>query len=118
MAGLVKRGQVWVADLNPGFGAEIHKKRPVLIISNHELNRYLPSIIVVPISSQTKPLGPEKVLLPKDMAGLEKESAVLTPGIRTIDKKRLIKKLGEISQDYIEQVEAALLISLGITKLD
>lgn len=118
MAGLIKRGQVWVADLNPGIGAEIHKKRPILIISNNELNRYLSSIIVIPISSQTKPLGPEKVLLPKGMAGLEKESAVLTPGIRAIDKKRLIKKLGEISEDYIEQVEAALLISLGFTKLD
>lgn len=118
MARLVKRGQVWTANLNPGFGVEIHKKRPVLIISSNEINQYSPNIIVIPISSQTKPYGPEKILLPKITTGLKKESAALAPEIRAVDKRRLIKKIGSVEKEKLLEVEDSLRLVLGMIELD
>lgn len=118
MARLIKRGQVWIADLNPGFGIEIRKKRPVLIISNDQINKLLPTIIVVPVSSQVFPLGPEKVLLPKNSAGLDKDSVVLAPTIKSIDKVRLVNKIGKLKQDKLLEIEDSLKLVLGMIKLD
>lgn len=118
MARLIKRGQIWIADLNPGLGVEIHKKRPVLIISADILNQQLPSVIVVPTSSQVHPLGPEKILLGKNEAFLKKESVALAVFVRAIDKSRLIKRVGEVSSDKLIEVEDALQLVLGMVKLD
>lgn len=117
MARIIRRGQIWIADLNPGFGIEIHKKRPALIISNNEINTYSPRIIVVPLSSQIVPLGPEKVFLPKKSAGISKDSVVLAPEVRSVDKNRLMKKIGKISQEKMFEVEEALKLVLGMIEI-
>ena len=113
-----ERGKVYIADLNPPYGREIHKKRPVLVISNNTLNQTLPTIIVIPISSIIPEyIGPDVVKIEKKI-GLEKESIIIVNQIRSIDKARLIKKIGRLSQDRLEQVEDALQITLGMVELD
>ena len=117
MAGLIKRGQVWTANLNPGYGVEIHKVRPILIVSKDLFNQSLRTVIVVPLSSQVAPLGPEKVLISKGDSGLKKDSAALVPFIRFIDKKRLIQQIGKVSSDKLIEIEESLKLVLGMTEL-
>ncbi len=113
-----KRGEVFIADLNPGFGREIHKKRPVLVISNNSLNQNLSTIIMIPLSSIIPEfIGPDVVKIEKTI-GLDKESVLIVNQIRSIDQTRLVKRVGILSQDKIEQVEEALQITLGMTNLD
>lgn len=117
MARLICRGQVWIADLNPGFGAEIHKKRPVLIISNNTINNNWPRVVVLPFSTQIYPLHPGKVLIEKGLSGIDKESIILTQDVRSIDKTRLIEKIGVLSKKKISVVEESLKLVLGMIKL-
>lgn len=114
----LNRGQLWVADLDPAFGIEIHKKRPVLVISVDKLNQYLPTVIVVPVSTLTHQPGPEKVFLSKGTAGLTKDSVLLPAEIRSIDKKRLIKKTGKVPNEKLLEVEESLKLVLGLTPLE
>lgn len=118
MARIIRRGQIWTADLNPGFGIELHKKRPVLIISNNQINKYSPSVIVVPLSSQIGLPGPERVFLSKKSAGIDKDSVVLAPEIRSIDKIRLITKIGLLSSQKLFEVEESLGLVLGMIELN
>ncbi len=113
-----KRGEIFIADLNPSFGREIHKKRPVLVISNNLLNQNLSTVIMIPLTSIIPEfIGPDVIKVDKKI-GLDNESVLLVNQIRSIDKTRLIKRVGSLSQDEIEQVEEALQITLGITDLD
>ena|SRR3990167_2292283 len=118
MARLIKRGQIWIADLNPGYGAEIHKKRPALIIASNEINQFSHTTIVIPISSQVFSKSIETVLLPKKSTGLEKDSVILPVFVRAIDKNRLIEKVGSISDEKLEEVEDSLKLVLGMVSLD
>ncbi len=118
MARLISRGQVWIADLNPGFGIEIHKKRPVLIISNNILNNNWPRIIIVAFSTQIHPLNPGKIFIPKDTCGVDRDSIILTQEVRSIDKSRLVKKVGVLSKEKLLEVEESLKLVLGLEKID
>ncbi len=118
MARLVKRGQIWIADLNPGYGVEIHKKRPVLIIASDQINRFLHTTIVVPISSQIFSESIEAIFLPKKSTGLEKNSVILPVFVSAIDKNRLIKRVGLVSEEKLNEVEDALKLVLGMISLD
>lgn len=114
----IRRGEVWIADLNPGYGVEIHKKRPVVVISNNLINNHSLRIIVLPFTTQVHPLNAGKVLIPKGEYSLEKESAILVSDIRSIDKNRLIKKIGTVPQEKMLEVEESLKLVLGMTELD
>ncbi len=114
-----KRGEVFIADLNPVFGREIHKKRPVLIVSNNTLNQTLPTVIMVPFSSIVPEfVGPDVILIKDPKIGLDKDSAIIINQIRSIDKSRLIKKIGTLSKVKLEEVEDALKIVLGLEPLE
>ncbi len=113
----VKRGEVWIADLNPGYGVEIHKKRPVVIISNNLINNNSPRIIVLPFSTQVYPLNPGKVLIQKGEYNLEKDSVILASDIRSIDKDRLIKKVGVVPSEKMLEVEESLKLVLGMIEI-
>lgn len=114
----LKRGQIWTADLNPGFGREIHKKRPVLIVSADNYNQNTPYVIVIPTSSVIPRLvNPEMVVIGR-VKGLDKESVLLPIFIRSIDQERLIKRVGAISEEKMLEVEDALKLVLGMTTLD
>ncbi|MFI3167226.1 MAG: type II toxin-antitoxin system PemK/MazF family toxin [Bacillota bacterium] len=110
----IKRGDLFFADLSPVVGSEQGGVRPVLIVQNDIGNKYSPTIIAAAITSQ---LG--KAKLPTHIeisaeAGLAKDSVILLEQIRTIDKKRLGEKIGEIPHSTMKKVDNALKVSLGV----
>jgi len=114
---IVKRWSIYRANLDPVVGSEQGKSRPVLIISEDEINNLLNIVNVIPITSRKmgRRIYPNEVLIPANTFGLEKESIVLCHQIRTLDKQRLTLLNGQIS-DPEKQVEIieALCFQLGI----
>lgn len=114
----IKRGDVYFVDLSPVVGSEQGGQRPVLIVQNDVGNKYSPTVIVAAITAKiTKAKLPTHVEIHKEDVGLIKDSVVLLEQVRTIDKKRLIQKLGTLSPELMEKVDLALLISLGLYKV-
>lgn len=115
---VIKRGDIYYADLSPVVGSEQGGVRPVLIIQNDIGNQYSPTTIIAAITSQiSKAKLPTHVELASEVCGLEKDSLVLTEQIRTIDKRRLKEKVVTLGNDLMEQVNRALEISLGMIEL-
>lgn len=113
-----KRGEIYLVNFDPTVGAEIQKTRPALILQNDIANRHSPITIVAAITSQfEEPLYPTEVLLSVPEGGLSVDSVVLLNQIRSIDKRRLVRRLGAVRPDTMEQVERALQISLGLLKV-
>jgi len=111
---LVKRGDLFYADLSPVVGSEQGGTRPVLIIQNDVGNKYSPTIIAAAITSQlTKAKLPTHIEVKKGCYGLNKDSVILLEQIRTLDKRRLKEKIGELDASAILNVDKAILISLG-----
>ncbi|MEM4204503.1 MAG: type II toxin-antitoxin system PemK/MazF family toxin [Candidatus Methanomethylicaceae archaeon] len=111
----IKRGEIYLADLNPTIGKEISKTRPVLIISNDKNNLFSGTVTILPISSQNlEKIYPFEVFLPKGSGNLPKDSKVKADQIRTIDKRRIIKFIGSLKIEEIENVEKALKIHLEL----
>ena len=113
--GKIIRGDIVVANLEPIKGSEQGGTRPVLIIQNDVLNMYAPTTIVAPITSKiyTKEY-PTNVQFFSASSGLKKESTILLNQIRTIDKKRINKKIGALSNEIMEKVDNAIKTSLGL----
>lgn len=113
-----QRGEIFIVDFDPTIGSEIQKKRPALIIQNDISNEYSPVTIVAAISSYGgDELYPTEVLIQKNESGLTVDSVVLLNQIRTIDKKRLSKKIGSIKISTMQKIDQALELSLGIIKI-
>ena len=114
MDDLVKRGEIYYADLSPVVGSEQGGVRPVLIIQNDVGNKYSPTVIVSAITSQIgKEKLPTHIELPSTQYNLPKDSVALLEQIRTLDKRRLKGRVTELSQSKMKEVDRALLISLG-----
>ncbi|NLY54998.1 MAG: type II toxin-antitoxin system PemK/MazF family toxin [Firmicutes bacterium] len=112
----VVRGEVYFADLSPVQGSEQGGTRPVLVLQNDVGNLYSPTTIVAAVTSRIhKAKLPTHVVLPAARYGLEKDSLVLLEQIRTIDKHRLKEKVCKLDLEYMEKVNDALEISLGLT---
>jgi len=110
-----KRGEIYITDLDPAFGQEIHKKRPVLIISANPFNQATPHAVIIPSSSVVPAvLSPEVIALGKPQ-GFDKESILLPLYMRSIDQERLIKKIGKISRQKLLEVEEAIKVVLEIS---
>lgn len=117
MVQLVKRGDIYYADLSPVVGSEQGGVRPVLIVQNDMGNKYSPTIIVAAITSQiNKAKLPTHVEISSEEYGLNKDSVILLEQIRTIDKRRLKDKIGHISTFLMESVDRAVSVSLGLTE--
>lgn len=111
----VVRGEVCLVQFDPTVGSEIRKTRPALIIQNDVANRYSPITIVAAISSKfDDKLYPTEVLIRAGEAGLKQDSVILFDQIRTIDKVRIVKKLGKISSFTLKRADIALKISVGL----
>ena len=111
---MIKRGEIYFADLSPVVGSEQGGMRPVLVVQNNVGNKFSPTIIAAAITSQLeKAKLPTHISLPADKYGLSKDSVVLLEQIRTLDKKRLKEKIGELPTPVMTKVNEALLISLG-----
>ena len=113
---VVKRGDMFYADLSPVVGSEHGGIRPVLIIQNDLGNKYSPTVIAAAITSQTnKTKLPTHIELGENTSGLKSNSVVLAEQIRTIDKSRLKEKIGHIEDSkIINQLNNALGVSFGL----
>lgn len=113
---IVKRGDMFYADLSPVVGSEQGGIRPVLIIQNDMGNKYSPTVIAAAITSQTgKNKLPTHIELGSQTCGLKSDSVVLAEQIRTIDKSRLKEKIGHIDDNQIiDKVNNALGVSFGL----
>ena len=113
-----KRGEIYLVDFEPTRGAEIKKIRPSVIIQNNVGNYVSDTTIVAPITSKFKnDIYPIEVLVRAPEGGLDLDSVVRLDQIRTVDKARLLQKLGKFSPTTIAKIGHALLISLGLIKL-
>ncbi len=111
---MLKRGEIYYADLSPVVGSEQGGIRPVLVVQNDIGNKYSPTVIVAAITSQLdKAKLPTHIEIGKEF-GLAKNSVALLEQIRTIDKRRLQEKIGELSLDKMKQIDYAVSISLGL----
>ncbi len=112
---IVRRGDIFFADLSPVVGSEQGGIRPVLIIQNDVGNRHSPTVICAAITSQmNKAKLPTHIPLSSAVYALPKDSVVLLEQIRTIDKQRLREKLCHLDEAMMLRVEHSLRISLGL----
>lgn len=111
----VHRGEIYYADLSPVIGSEQGGMRPVLIVQNDVGNKHSPTVIAAAITSQRdKAKLPTHIEVDGGNCGLAKDSVVLLEQIRTIDKKRLKERMGELDTTSMTQVNSALGISFGL----
>ena len=112
----VHRGEVFYADLSPVVGSEQGGIRPVLIVQNDIGNRHSPTVIAAAITSrQDKNRLPTHIGIRADRCGLSRDSVVLLEQIRTLDKRRLRERMGRVDSAVMEQVDAAIAVSFGLT---
>lgn len=111
---MIKRGELYYADLSPVVGSEQGGVRPILIVQNDVGNKYSPTVIAAAVTSKiNKAKLPTHIELEAAEFGLTKDSVVLLEQIRTLDKRRIKDRIGELSPPYMRKVDTALLISLG-----
>ncbi len=113
----IKRGELYYADLSPVFGSEQGGVRPVLVVQNDVGNKYSPTVIAAAVTSKiNKAKLPTHIELPSNSYGLQKDSVILLEQIRTLDKRRLKERIGELNETTMTRVDKAILISLGFAK--
>ncbi|MFN0277767.1 MAG: type II toxin-antitoxin system PemK/MazF family toxin [Pyrinomonadaceae bacterium] len=111
------RWSVWLAGLDPVVGSEQGKTRPVLIISKSALNQILPVVNVVPLTTrkQNRRIYPNEALIEEQAANLPNESIALCYQVRTVDKRRLLRKIGDLDDSVVQDdIIAALCFQLEI----
>ena len=113
------RGQIYLVRFDPTIGHEIKKTRPALIIQNDIGNKFSSITIVAAITSKLSPVPypVEVVIQPTKQNGLAVPSAIHLDQIRSVDIKRLVKPLGKIDQETMENVDNAIKVSLGLISL-
>lgn len=110
-----RRGEVYLVNFDPTIGAEVRKTRPAVVIQNDIGNRWSPITIVAAITSRFEdPLYPTEVLVRASEGGLAVDSVVLLNQLRSIDKARLVRRLGALKAQTVREVDRALLLSLGL----
>ena len=109
----MKRGEIWLVNFNPGRGSEQRGIRPALIIQNDVGNQYASTTIVAALTTTIKKY-PVTVLIDQVEDGLKERSMVNLAQILTVDKGRLIKKLGQLGEEKMKEVDQATKVSLGL----
>ena len=112
-----KRGDVYLVNLDPTIGSEIKKTRPAVIIQNDVGNQYSPVTIIAPITSGDKAIYPVEVEIKSPVGGLANDSLILLNQIRTVDQRRLVKRLGQIDKNTMRKIDQAIMISLGLINI-
>lgn len=113
----ISRGDIVLCDLNPVKGTEQRRIRPVVIIQIDRANKVSPHTIIVPFTSKIRRgLLQSHVFVPATVKGLTQDSVILCEQVRIIDKSRIIKIIGHLDRNYIEQVNKALCVILGLTQ--
>lgn len=114
---VVKRGDVFYADLDSIIGSEQGGVRPVLVVQNNVGNKYSPTVVVLPISSAKKTNMPMHIRICGTKM-LSKNSVIMAEQIRTIDRNRLQKYVGSVDLEIMKKVEIAMKISIGVDRDD
>ena len=110
---LIKRGDIFYADLDPIIGSEQGGIRPVVVVQNNVGNRHSPTIVVLPLSTAKKHYLPTHIHI-RGSEMLPKDSVVLAEQIRTIDRNRLKSYVGSVGFEIMEKVDKAVKISIGV----
>ena len=112
---IVKRGDIFYADLSPVVGSEQGGMRPVLIVQNDTGNKHSPTVIAAAITSQTgKARLPTHIELDAQSVGLSRDSVILLEQIRSIDKSRLRERMGKLDDTTMTKVDNAIAVSFGL----
>lgn len=112
---IIKRGDIYYADLSPVVGSEQGGMRPVLIVQNDTGNKHSPTVIAAAITSQTgKAKLPTHIELSGQSVGLTRDSVILLEQIRTLDKSRLREKMGRLDGETMTRVDNAIAVSFGL----
>ncbi len=113
----IRRGDIYYADLSPVVGSEQGGIRPVLIVQNNVGNKYSPTVIAAAITSQQfKTKLPTHISVDAAVCGLSKDSVVLLEQLRTLDKKRLREKMGNLPENDMDRINDALSVSVGLDR--
>ncbi len=111
----IKRGDIHLATLDPVVGKEISKTRPVFIVSNDKNNEFSGTVTILPITSKNlERIYPFEVFLSKGSGNLPKDSEIKADQIRTLDKTRIIKLIGKLTKDEIDEIDRAIKIHLAL----
>ena len=114
MTNQFKRGDVWLADLNPTQGSEQAGIRPVIIFQNDIISQFSTTIIAIPLTTnQRRASLPICLVIEQGDSGLAQDSVALCFQMRVLDKTRLIRKLGQLSPETITQLDEVVLLTLG-----
>ncbi len=114
MTDLLKRGEVWLANLNPTQGSEQAGIRPVIVFQNDIISQFSTTTITIPFTTnQRRAALPICLLIQKGEAGLAQDSVALCFQMRVLDKTRLTRKLGQLNPETLAQLEDVVLLTLG-----
>lgn len=111
----IKRGDIFYAELNAGCGSEQSGTRPVIIVQNNVGNYHSPTVIVAVITSKMKKNMPTHIVIQSGEGNLSRTSTVLLEQLMTIDKSRLIRYIGSVKDQTMEEINQAMLVSLGLS---
>ena len=104
----MKQCEIWIADLNPVRGSEQKGFRPVIILSGNMLNTLMPVVIICPLTTKIKEYKGNIVLMPDSKNGLSEKSEAVIFQIRSVAKERMIKKIGQITQNQFIKLKQGL----------
>ena len=111
----IKRGELYLAALDPTLGREIAKTRPVVIVSNDKNNELSGTVTILPLTSKSlRTIYPFEVFLSRGHANLPKDSKVKADQIRTLDKSRIIKSIGALGKRDLDAIDKAMKIHLAL----
>ncbi len=115
----MRRGEIWVVDLDPSAGSEANKSRPAVLVSNDAANRRADQlgrgvVTVVPVTSSTARVLPFQLLLPAAATGLHHDSKAQAEQVRSVDVTRLRTRVGRVPADLMTSLDAALRVHLGL----
>lgn len=111
----IKRGDIYLAALDPVMGREIAKTRPVVVVSNDKNNQFSGTVTILPLTSKNpQAVYPFEVFLSRGSANLPKDSKIKADQIRTLDKSRMIKNIGVLDKKDLDAIDKAIKIHLAL----
>jgi mRNA interferase MazF len=112
---IVKRGEIWLADLNPTRGSEQAGIRPVLIFQNDVINKFTTTVLAIPLTTNLRRASlPSCLQISQGEGGLTSDSVALCHQLRVLDKTRLQRKLGTVNQETLLAIEDCVIFTMGI----